>query len=285
MTSLVGRYLGLVKFEHTLFALPFALMSLLIATGGRPPLGVLLWVLVAMVGARSAAMAFNRLADRHIDAHNPRTADRHLPAGLVSVGGVTLFIVLASALLVLAAWRLNPLCFALSPVALFVVLLYSLTKRFTSWSHLFLGLGLGVAPVGAWLAATGAFAPTPLLLCLAVLLWVGGFDAIYGCQDADFDRRAGLNSLAVRYGVDGALRIARALHVGATTALAAAFATAPGLGALSLAGVAAMAVLLVWEHRIVQGGDLSRIDVAFFQINSWIGVVLLGFVLADLFIV
>ncbi|HRX52682.1 MAG TPA: UbiA-like polyprenyltransferase [Candidatus Krumholzibacteria bacterium] len=283
--GLVGRYLGLVKFEHTLFALPFAVMSLLIATGGRPPLAVLGWVLVAMVGARSAAMAFNRLADRHIDARNPRTADRHLPAGQVSVGGVAVFIGLSSALLVLAAWRLNPLCLALSPVALAVVLFYSLTKRFTSWSPLFLGLGLGVAPVGAWLAATGAFAPTPLWLCLAVLLWVGGFDTIYGCQDADYDRRTGLNSLAVKFGVRGALRVARALHVGAVAALAAGFATAPGLGWASLAGVAAMAGLLVWEHRIVQGGDLTRIDLAFFQINSWVGVVLLGFVAADLWIV
>lgn len=283
--GLVGRYLGLVKFEHTLFALPFALMSLLIATGGRPPLRVLGWVLVAMVGARSAAMAFNRLVDRRIDARNPRTADRHLPAGQVSVAGVALFIAGSAALLVLAAWRLNPLCFALSPVALGVVLFYSLTKRFTSWSHLFLGLGLGVAPVGAWLAATGAFAPTPLWLCLAVLLWVGGFDTIYGCQDAAFDRRAGLNSLAVRFGVDGALRIARGLHVGAVAALAVAFVAAPGLGTVSLLGVAAMAGLLVWEHRIVQGGDLGRIDLAFFRINSWIGVVLLGFVVLDLWAV
>ncbi len=283
--SIVSRYMGLVKFEHTIFAMPFALMSLLVATGGRPEPVTLLWVVVAMVGARSAAMAFNRIADRHIDAHNPRTSDRHIPAGEVSLVGAVVFTVIASALLVFAARQLNPLCFALSPVALAVVLFYSLTKRFTAWSHLFLGIALSVAPVGAWLAATGSFDAFPLLVALGVALWVGGFDAIYGCQDADFDRGVGLHSLAVRYGTDGALRIARLLHVAAVASLAWAFRIGPGLGPVSLLGVAAMAGLLVWEHRIVRGGDLSRIDVAFFTINSWIGMLLLGFVLADVYLV
>lgn len=283
--SVVVRYMGLVKFEHTIFAMPFALMSLLVATAGRPEPTTLLWVVVAMVGARSAAMAFNRIADRHIDARNPRTSDRHIPAGEVSLVGAVVFTVLSSALLVLAARQLNPLCFALSPVALAVVLFYSLTKRFTAWSHLFLGIALSVAPVGAWLAATGSFDAFPLLIALGVALWVGGFDAIYGCQDADFDRGVGLHSLAVRYGTDGALRIARLLHVAAAASLAWAFRIGPGLGPVSLLGVAAMAGLLVWEHLIVRGGDLSRIDVAFFTINSWIGMLLLGFVLVDVYLV
>lgn len=279
-----GRYLGLVKFEHTLFAMPFALMSLLTATDGRPRLDTLLWVLVAMVGARSAAMAFNRLADRHLDARNPRTADRHIPAGRVSPRGAAVFTVVAAAVLVFAASRLNTLCFALSPVALLVVLGYSYTKRFTRWAHLVLGLGLAVAPVGAWLAATGAFAPYPLWLAAAVVLWVGGFDVIYSCQDVDFDRREGLHSLPVALGVDGALRVARALHVLSVTALAAAFLSTPVTGPAGWAGVAVMAALLIQEHRLVRGGDLSRIDKAFFVINSWIGAAVLACVLIDLYL-
>ncbi len=280
----VGRYLGLVKFEHTLFALPFALISLLVATQGRPPGRVLLWVLVAMVGARSAAMAFNRLADRGYDRRNPRTADRHLPAGRVSVAGAAAFTAAAAALLVLAAWRLNPLCLALSPVALAVILLYSYAKRFTELSHAWLGLALAIAPVGAWLAATGRFAPFPLWTAAGVLFWVAGFDTIYGCQDVEFDRREGLRSLAARLGPPRALALARAFHVAAVACLGAAFATAPGLSWPSLAGLAAMALLLVEEHRLVRGGDLARIDRAFFTINSWIGFVLLAAVAADLYL-
>ena len=282
--SLARRYLGLVKFEHTIFAMPFALMALLVATGGRPKPATLFWVAVAMVGARSAAMAFNRLVDRRIDARNPRTADRHIPAGEIGVTGATVFIIMSSTLLISAAWRLNPLCFALSPAALAVVFFYSLTKRFSSWSHVFLGVALAVAPVGAWLAATGGFDRFPLLLAAGVTAWVAGFDAIYGCQDAEFDRRSGLHSLAVRYGTGGALRIARGLHLLAVALLATAFRLEPALGATSQAGAAVMAALLVWEHRIVRGGDLSRIDMAFFTLNSWIGLVLLLFVAADLYL-
>jgi 4-hydroxybenzoate polyprenyltransferase len=285
VSNLVQRYMGLVKFEHTIFAMPFAVMGLLIASGGRPELVTLTWVVVAMVGARTSAMAFNRIVDRRIDAQNPRTADRHIPAGDVSVLGASVMMIAASALLVVAAWQLNSLCFALSPLALGLVLFYSLTKRFTAWSHLFLGLGLGVAPVGAWLAVTGEFATTPLLLALGVLLWVGGFDAIYGCQDAEFDQHIGLHSLAVKFGVGATLQIARLLHVLAVLSLGFAFGVAPGLGIISLLGVLMMAGLLVWEHRIVRGGDLSRIDIAFFQINSWIGLILLGFVILDLYII
>jgi 4-hydroxybenzoate polyprenyltransferase len=283
--TLVARYLSLIKFEHTLFALPFAVISLLVASAGQPPVLTLLWVLVAMVGARSAAMAFNRLVDARIDAANPRTSDRHIPAGQVSRFGAGLFVVLAAILLVVAAWQLNPLCFRLSPVALIVVLGYSLTKRITPLSHLVLGLGLGIAPVGAWLAVTGSFAPFPLWLAAAVTFWVAGFDTIYGCQDAEFDRGVGLHSLAAVLGVERALWVSRIFHVLSVAFLAGAFRRADGLGWVALAGVAAMAGLLAWEQALVRGGDLRRIHRAFFEINSWIGMVLLAFVLVDIYLV
>ena len=282
--SVLGRYLGLVKFEHTLFALPFALLSLLVAAAGRPPRRVLLLVLVAMVAARSAAMAFNRLVDRRLDAANPRTDDRHLPAGLVSAGGAGLLVLVASCLLVLAAWMLNPLCFVLSPVALLIVLGYSYTKRFTPYSHLVLGLGLAVAPVGAWLAVTGQLAPFPLWLAAGVMFWVAGFDTIYACQDVDFDREHGLHSLAARYGVPRALWLSRLFHLLAVSCLAIAFARSDVLGPSALLGVVIMAGLLIWEQWLVRGGDLRRIQRAFFEINSWIGVVLLAAVLVDLYL-
>lgn len=282
--NLVRRYLSFIKFEHTVFALPFALISLLVAAGGRPDGRTLLWVLVAMVGARSAAMAFNRLVDRAHDAANPRTADRHLPAGAVSVAGATVFTVAAAALLVVAAWQLNPLCLALSPVALLVVLGYSYTKRFTALSHLVLGLGLGIAPVGAWLAVTGSFAPFPLWLSAAVMFWVAGFDTIYACQDVDYDKRAGLHSLASRLGTGRALVLSRVFHVLAIACMAAAFRRAEPLGLLSLAGVGIMTGLLAWEQALVRGGDLRRLNRAFFEINSWVGMVLLAVVLADLYL-
>jgi len=283
--TLVARYLSLIKFEHTIFALPFALLSLLVASGGRPAWGVLLWVLVAMVGARSAAMAFNRLLDRDIDSANPRTADRHLPQGTISVVGVTVFVVLSSALLVFAAWMLNPPCFNLSPVALLVVLGYSAMKRFSPLAHLVLGLGLGIAPVGAWLAVTGQFAAFPLWLSAAVMFWVAGFDTIYGIQDAEFDRQAGLHSLASRFGVQRALLLSRVFHMLSIGFMAGAFRRTDLLGPVSLVGVAIMAGLLAWEQTIVAGGDMRRIDKAFFVINSWVGMVLLGVVLVDIYLV
>ncbi|MBK8167550.1 MAG: UbiA family prenyltransferase [bacterium] len=280
----VRRYLSFVKFEHTIFALPFALISLLVASDGRPRPSTLLWVLVAMVGARSAAMAFNRLADRAIDADNPRTADRHLPAGTIPVAGAVVFTLAAAALLVIAAWRLNPLCLKLSPVALLVTLGYSYTKRFTALSHLVLGLGLGIAPVGAWLAATGAFAPFPLWLAAAVMFWVAGFDTIYACQDVDYDRRVGLHSLASRLGTPRALVLSRVFHVLAIACMAAAFRRAEALGPVSLLGVGVMAALLAWEQSLVRGGDLRRLNRAFFEINSWVGMALLAVVLVDLYL-
>ena len=283
--TLISRYLSLIKFEHTIFALPFAVISLLVASGGRPGWRVLLWVLVAMVAARSAAMAFNRLVDRKIDADNPRTTDRHLPAGAVSVFGAGLFVFLSAALLVFAAWMLNPICFRLSPVALLVVLGYSYMKRVSPLAHLVLGLGLAIAPIGAWLAVTGAFAAFPLWLAAAVMFWVAGFDTIYGCQDVDFDRQAGLHSLASRVGVDRALILSRVFHVLSVAFMAGAMRRGPGLGPVSLIGVLIMIALLAWEQAIVRGGDMRRIDKAFFEINSWIGMVLLAFVAVDIYLV
>jgi 4-hydroxybenzoate polyprenyltransferase len=281
--TLIARYLSLIKFEHTVFALPFALISLLVATAGRPPLRTLLWVVVAMVGARSAAMAFNRLVDRHHDAANPRTADRHLPVGAVSVAGTAIFTGLGAALLVLASAMLNPLCLMLSPVALAVVLGYSFMKRFSALAHLVLGLGLAIAPVGAWLAARGEFAPFPLWLAAGVMFWVAGFDTIYGIQDVEFDRRAGLHSLASRLGVARALIVSRVFHVLAVACVAAAFRRADPLGIVSLVGVGVMAGLLAWEQAIVRSGDMRHIDKAFFTINSWVGMILLAVVLVDLY--
>jgi 4-hydroxybenzoate polyprenyltransferase len=288
--TVVGRYLALIKFEHTLFALPLALVSLLVAADGRPSFAVLTWVLVAMVAARSAAMAFNRLADRKYDAANPRTADRELPSGAVSVQGAAGLVVGASLLFILAAAMLNPLCFVLSPVALALVLGYSATKRFTPWSHLVLGLALAVAPVGAWLAVTGRVAPLPLWLAAGVLFWVAGFDTIYGCQDVAFDRRVGLHSLAARYGVARALWLSRLFHVLAVVGFAVAVTreAAPGtaqLGVASLLTVGVVALLLIGEQAVVRGGDPGRIRRAFFTINSSVALVLLVGVAVDLYLI
>jgi len=281
----IGRYLDLIKFEHTIFAMPFAVISLLVATGGRPSVPLLFWVLVAMVGARTAAMAFNRLVDRRLDGANPRTAERHLPAGTVPVAGAAALVIAGAALLVVAAARLNPLCLKLSPLALVVVLGYSYLKRVTPMAHLGLGLGLAIAPVGAWLAATGEFAPFPLWLGAGVMFWVAGFDTIYGIQDAEYDRQAGLHSLAARWGVGRALSLSRIFHVLSVALVAGAFRRTELLGMVSLFGVVVMAGLLAWEQAIVRGGDMQRIDKAFFQINSWIGMVLLAVVAADLYLV
>ena len=267
----VALYGRMIKFTHSVFALPFALASFAIATGGRLPGRTLLWVLVAMVGARSAAMGFNRLADHRIDALNPRTAGRELPRGALSRAQVWAFVLLSSAALVLAAAMLNPLCFALSPVALLLVLGYSYTKRFTPLSHLALGLGLAIAPVGAWLAVRGSFSPVPLVLALAVVCWVAGFDVIYACQDVDFDRAQGLHSLPARLGPRRALMAARGLHALAVGFLLSLWWLAP-LHPVYLLGVAAVAVLFAYEHSLVRPDDLSRIDAAFFAVNGWISV-------------
>jgi 4-hydroxybenzoate polyprenyltransferase len=272
MSAVVSRavsYARMVRLSHSVFALPFALASVALAARGGLRWGQVAWIVVAMVAARSAAMGFNRLADHELDARNPRTAARELPRGILTRGEVWAFVVLSAGLLVLAAAMLNPLCLALSPVALAIVFGYSYTKRFTSLSHLFLGLALAIAPVGAWLAVRGQFAPTPLVLALAVLAWVAGFDIIYACQDVDFDRGQGLHSLPARLGIGRSLLLARTLHATAVACLAVVYRLAP-LHPLYLAGVGLVAVLLVYEHSLVRADDLSRVDAAFFTVNGWI---------------
>lgn len=276
----IGVILEMIKFEHTVFALPFALLSALLAARGMPEWRTLGWILVAMVGARSAAMAFNRIADLHYDALNPRTANRALPRGILTVGQVMAFTVASAGVFVLAAWQLNPLCFALSPVALLWILGYSYTKRFTALSHLWLGLGLGIAPVGAWLAVRGQFDLVPILLSLAVMLWTAGFDIIYSLQDVEFDRRVGLRSLPQTVGEAPALRLSRLMHVGMVALLV-------GVGQLAdlhggyYAGVAVAALLIAYEQSLVKPNDLSRVNLAFFTLNGWVSVLLFVFTVVD----
>ena len=273
----------MIKFEHTLFALPFAFLGMMLAAEGWPAWRTVGWIVVAMVGARSAAMGFNRLADRHIDAENPRTADRALPAGQVSPVFVAGFVAVSAGLLVLATWRLNPLALKLSPLALFVVLGYSYTKRFTSWSHLVLGLSLAGAPLGAWIGVRGDVQSAPFVLGGAVLLWVAGFDILYSLQDLEFDRQRGLHSAPVRLGETGALVLSAGLHVAVLALLALLpFAYPPGLGLGWGVGVAGCAALLGWQHWIVRPDDLSRLDAAFFQANGLLAVWLFGAAAVDL---
>ncbi len=269
--------LEMIKFEHTLFALPFALMGMLLAAGGLPAGRIVLWIVVAMVGARSAAMGWNRLVDREIDAANPRTAQRALPAGLVSPGFVVVFVIASLALLLLAAWRLNPLCLALAPVAIVVLLGYSYTKRFTWAAHLALGLALAGAPLGAWIAVAGSFAPTPFVLAGIVVTWVAGFDVLYALQDEAFDRARGLASIPARFGAVAALAISAALHL-VTLALLVAlpYFYPPRLGAAYWVGVAGCAALLAYQHAIVRPGDLSRLNAAFFTANGLLALWLLA---------
>jgi 4-hydroxybenzoate polyprenyltransferase len=272
----VGTTLEMIKIEHSVFALPFAMIGALLAARGWPTGPQILWIVVAMIGARSAAMSFNRLIDRHIDARNPRTAQRALPAGLLSTQFVAGFALLASALLVFAAYQLNPLAFRLSPVALAVLFVYSYTKRFTVFSHLVLGFCLGMAPAAAWIAIRGTLSPSILLLTAAVTLWTAGFDILYACQDVDFDRRTGLHSVPQRWGIARALQVSAAMHA-LMVLLLIALARAEQLGWISLLGVAVTAALLVYEHRLVKPFDLSRLNAAFFNINGWIGILLMLF--------
>ncbi len=264
-------FLSLVVFAHTVFALPFALLSAVLAANGVPHGRTLLWILVAMVGARSAAMSFNRIVDRHIDARNPRTARREIPAGVVSPAAAALFCAGSAALFVLAAAQLNRLCLVLSPVALAIVLGYSYAKRVTSFAHLFLGLALAIAPVGAWVAVTGAFALPPVLLGFAVLFWVAGFDVIYSLQDEEFDRAEGLRSIPARFGAARALQIARLFHGTTLVLLYAVFLAVSG-GWLFGAAVVVAGLFLVRQHRLVSPGDLSRVNAAFFTANGWLSV-------------
>jgi 4-hydroxybenzoate polyprenyltransferase len=279
--------LEMIKFEHSIFALPFALTGALLAVREGGLEGVRLrtkiaWIVVAMIGARSAAMAFNRLIDADIDARNPRTRLRHIPAGLLSAGFAWGFVAVASLLFVLAAYELNTLCFHLAPVALGVIFTYSFTKRFTPFSHLVLGFALGIAPAAAWIAIRGSLDPRILWLTAAVTFWTAGFDIIYSCQDYEFDQDAGLFSLPRRFGKAGALRISRLLHI-AMLACLLALVHSLHLGALSLAGVAVVAGLLLYEHLLVKADDLSRVDAAFFTMNGYVSVLFFLFWAADIF--
>ncbi len=268
--------LEMIKIEHTLFALPFAFLGAVLAANGLPSLRQVFWIILAMVGARSAAMAFNRIADRKFDARNPRTASRAIPAGLLSVAFVWAFTIAAAALFLLAAAMLNRLTLLLAPVALACVLLYSLTKRWTQFSHLVLGVCLSIAPTGAWIAVRGEIgSPIPLLLSLVVLLWTAGFDVLYACQDFDFDRREGLKSIPARFGIGRALWIARGLHAAAFLALVWLFLITQ-LGPIAFVGVIATGALLVYQHRLVSAGDLSRLNAAFFTTNAFVSVILLA---------
>jgi 4-hydroxybenzoate polyprenyltransferase len=263
----------MIKFSHTLFALPFALLSAFLAAGGWPRLATLGKILLAMVGARSAAMAHNRLADRRLDAANPRTATRALPTGALSVRYVWGFLLASIALFLGAAASLNRPTLFLSPVALALLLTYAYTKRFTALSHLVLGLCLALAPIGAWIAVTGSLAPLPILLGLAVLFWTAGFDVIYALQDEEFDRRAGLRSIPARLGARRALALSSVFHVLMAVLLLAVWRLAGG-GWIFLAGIAATIAALVYQHAIVKPGDLSRVDAAFFTANGFVSVVL-----------
>jgi len=276
----VGIILEMIKFEHTVFALPFALLSALLAARGLPEWRTLGWIIVAMVGARSAAMAFNRIVDLHFDAMNPRTANRALPRGHLSVGQVVLFTIVSAAVFVLAAWQLNPLCFVLSPIALLWILAYSYTKRFTAFSHLWLGLSLGIAPVGAWLAVQGRFDIVPILLALAVMFWTAGFDIMYSLQDVEFDRRVGLRSLPQTLGEARALWVSRLMHVGMVVLLIVVGQVAQ-LHWGYYAGVAVVASLIAYEQSLVKPNDLSRVNLAFFTLNGWVSILLLAFTVVD----
>jgi 4-hydroxybenzoate polyprenyltransferase len=277
----LGATLEMIQFQHTIFALPFALMGAILAAGGLPGGRTLLWILGAMIGARSAAMTFNRLVDRRFDARNPRTANRHLVTGKLSLRFATVFLAASIVLFLLSAYRLNRLAFLLAFPVLALILGYSYGKRFTAAAHFLLGAALGCAPLGAWIAVRGSIAAAPLVLGLAVVLWTAGFDLIYACQDAEFDRREGLRSIPARWGVARALLLARWLHAGMIGALVF-MGWMMDLGGLYFSGVAATAGMLVYEHSLVGPRDLTRVNRAFFTVNGCISIFLFAMTLGDL---
>ena len=282
MIAQLRTYASFVRFSHSVFALPFALAGALLASRQVPLTStVVAWILVAMVAARSAAMGFNRLVDARMDALNPRTANRELPRGTMSSREAIAFVLVASVVFVFAAAQLNPICFALSPVALAIVFWYSLAKRYTTWTQLFLGLAMAVAPVGGWLAVGGRGGWEPWLLAAAIGTWVGGFDVLYACQDLDFDRAHGLRSIPVRFGVAGSLAISRAMHVVAIVCLAALGFVAP-LGAVYFVGVTAVAVMLLYEQSLVRVDDLSQVKRAF-DLNGYVGILYLIVLVVSLY--
>ena len=270
-----------IKIEHTVFALPFALMSAFLAAGGLPEMEKLVWILACMVGARSAAMAFNRIVDARYDAMNPRTRERAIPSGQVSVSSYWAFLILSSVLFIFSAWMLNKLAFYLSPVALTIVFFYSLTKRFTAFSHFWLGLAISIAPVGAWVAIREEISFISLLLGGAVIFWLIGFDILYSCMDVEADRANRLHSIPERFGVERALKLALASHVLMMLFLLLLLEPSVLLGPLYLAGVLLVACLLVYEHSLVKKDDLSKVNMAFFNVNGVISIGLMLFVIID----
>ena len=279
----VGTTLEMIKWEHSVLTLPFGLTGAVLAARGIPSLHTSVWIVVALVAARSAAMAFNRLADVAIDAANPRTRVRAIPAGKLSKSFVAWFVVVASAILVLAAYQLNPLAFYLSPVALALVFLYSFTKRFTRWSHVALGIAMGTAPAAAWIAVRGSLDSRILILTAAVVFWGAGFDILYSCQDYEFDCATGVYSVPKAFGIPTALGIARLFHV-ITVLLLAWMVVAFGLGKIAVAGVVFVALLLAYEHSLVKHDDLSRVNAAFFTMNGLVSMAFLFFIAADLLV-
>jgi len=280
MAGRIRTVLEMIKFEHSVFALPFALTGALLAARATyhswPSLRQVAWIIVAMVAARSAAMTINRIVDLRYDSQNPRTKTRALATGALSVPFAWTFTLVAVTVFFLSAWELNLLSLELAPVALGILAFYSYTKRFTSWSHLFLGFALGISPAAAWIAVTGSFDWRMLILCGAVTLWVGGFDVLYACQDVDFDREAGLFSIPKRFGIARALRIARAMHVGVVILLSC-LAMSFGLPWPAWAGIAIVAGLLGYEHSLVKANDLSKLNAAFFAVNGYISILFLLF--------
>jgi 4-hydroxybenzoate polyprenyltransferase len=273
-------FLEMIKFSHTVFALPFALTGALLAAHGLPSGRQILWIIVAMAGARTAAMGLNRLIDAGIDAENPRTAGRAIPAGLIGKGATLAFIIAATGLMLLAAGMLNPLCLKLAPVALFFLVLYSYCKRFTSLAHVVLGICLAAAPIGAWIAIRGAIDPPALILGGVVLFWVAGFDILYALQDLEFDRSAGLHSIPVVLGVEGSLWAARMFHLVMLGLLLGLF-SVMRLGGFFMAGILAAAAMLLYEHWLLRTGDLDKLDAAFFNMNGYISIAILLFTAAD----
>jgi 4-hydroxybenzoate polyprenyltransferase len=275
-----GTTLEMIKWEHSVLTLPFGLTGAVLAARGIPSLHASIWIIVALVSARSAAMAFNRLVDADIDAENPRTKIRALPAGKLSKRFVLGFVIVTSAILMFAAWQLNPLSFYLSPVALGIVFFYSFTKRFTRWAHVVLGVAMGIAPAAAWIAVRGSFDPRILLLTGAVVFWGAGFDILYSCQDYEFDREANIYSVPKAFGIRHSLLIARAFHI-ITLLLLVWMVVAFGLGRIAMVGLGIVALLLIYEHSLVKHDDLSRVNAAFFTMNGFISMGFLLFIAAD----
>jgi 4-hydroxybenzoate polyprenyltransferase len=283
MAGRIRTVLEMIKFEHSVFALPFALTGALLAARathqpptGWPTLRQFFWIVVAMVAARSAAMTMNRIADLRYDKENPRTQQRALATGALSLSFACLFTIVTVAVFFLAAWQLNVLALKLAPLAIAILFFYSFTKRFTNWSHLFLGFALGISPAAAWIAITGGLDWRMLILCAAVTMWVGGFDVLYACQDIDYDQRAGLYSVPKRFGIANALLIARIMHIGVVVLLSwVAYSFA--LPWPAWAGLAVVAALLGYEHSLVKPGDLSKLDAAFFAVNGYISLLFLLF--------